>query len=235
MFGGEEHKGTPRTNFHGMYMAEVIDDVDPEYAALGRVKVRVFPMMLQLDEAVLPWAMPAMPLFEGGAADVGSYVVPMKNSKVWVFFVAGDVRSPVYFANAIGVGDGPVGSEPGLLQWTTRSGVKLKIDARSGSEQVSLETEAGHKVDIVDGGDITIEHEDGETIVLKDGAIEIGSGTLNHLINEAFKSLFDNHGHSYTPSGSGIPAKTSGPCRDPAGIVPDPITAAMITVETEAS
>ncbi len=220
----------PLMEFNGMYMAEVMDDVDPETVDSGRVRVRVFPMMTGLDEAVLPWAVPAMPLFAGAAADQGSYVVPAKNSKVWVFFVAGDVRSPVYFANAPGMTDGPSGREPEKMVFKSRSGHVITVSDVGGSEEIS------------------VEHKDGEKIVLTNDAVQLGKGTLKKLINEAFQTLFNDHVHEYLnyPSGAsvGVATKSTKPI-DP--LIPVPvavtpltgtakgITAAEMTTDTKAS
>jgi len=222
MFNGIEHMVPPKMHFPGMYMAEVIDDVDQETADSGRVKMRVFPMMTGLDEAVLPWAVPAMPLFAGAAADQGSYVVPAKNSKVWVFFAAGDVRSPVYFANAPGMTDGPSGREPEKMMFKSRSGHVITISDVSGSEEIS------------------VEHKDGQKIILKDDGIDIGTSSFKKLIHEAAATILNGHGHEYIPSGSGTPIITSKPITGgtPPTTLPNPaadITASEMTVDTKAS
>jgi hypothetical protein len=139
MFNGLEHLVPPQVDFPGMFMAEVVNNVDPESSSSGRVKVRVFPMMTGLDEAVLPLAVPAFGLFEGGSVDAGAFTVPAKNSKVWVFFAAGDVRSPVYFAAALGMSDGPAGAGPEIKVWKSRSGHIITIDDTPGSEKIKIE------------------------------------------------------------------------------------------------
>lgn len=82
--------------FSGMYRAKVIS-VDDEHKG-GRVQVRVFPMMAEVEDAVLPWATPAFPLF----GNMGAWTVPSVGSFVFVFFEAGDFMAPVYFAAAPG-------------------------------------------------------------------------------------------------------------------------------------
>ncbi len=245
MFNGIEHMIPPLMVFDGMYMAEVIDNVrpvsetDPSDDGSGRVKVRVFPMMTGLEETVLPWAIPAFGLFEGGSTDAGAFTVPAKNSKVWVFFAVGDVRSPVYFAAALGMSDGPVGADPEKKIWKSRSGHTITVSDKSGEELVEIVTAATHKVTLDDNGNtITIEHKDGEKIVITDSAIELGKGTLKTLINQGFKALFDAHQHAYVNYPAGGPpvnVQTSAPAKDILGLVPDPITPAMITVDTKAS
>jgi phage baseplate assembly protein V len=65
--------------------------------------------------------------------------------------------------------------------------------------------------------------------------ITLGKSTFKKLINEKFQSLFNNHGHDYTPSGTGEPAVTGRPVN---GIVatstPTPITSDEMTAKTKA-
>ena len=212
-FNGSEHIDVPEKTFKGYYPAEVlvnshpVSDTDSTDDKSGRVKVRVFPMMVEIDVAALPWASPAYPVFEGGASDQGFYNVPTVGSRVWVFFAAGDFNSPVYIANLSGKTDGPTTSErePGITMWQTSANHRIILDSRSGEEK------------------ITIVHKNGEKIVITDDQIQIGSGTLKKLIKEEFKALYDAHVHEYTgySGGSGSPyaAKSTKPI-DPAIPVP---------------
>lgn len=164
MWNFDEHVHMPSTRFDGIYPAEVIDDTDTSGTGTGRVKVRVFPMMSRLDEDVLPWAIPAFGLFEGAASGQGSYTVPEEGSRVYVFFSAGDVRSPVYFANAPCATDGPSGREPGKMIWKTRSGHTITINDLAGSEEVR------------------VEHTDGAVVTLKaNGKLAIGTSSQELL------------------------------------------------------
>lgn len=233
MFNGLEHMIPPLMEFNGMYMAEVIDDADPNVADSGRVKVRAFPMMTGLDEAVLPWAVPAMPLFAGAAADQGSYVVPAKNSKVWVFFAAGDVRSPVYFANAPGMTDGPSGREPQKMVFASRTGHTVTVSDNPDDTMVKVVTAAGHSVTLDDKNNkVEIVHKDGEKIVLTDSAVEIGKGTLKKLLNETAVDVFNNHIHD---AGTLLLDSTAAPCT---GVTAAPTTtlgSSNLTTDTKAS
>lgn len=223
----------PKMEFNGMYMAEVIDDVDTEIADSGRVKVRVSPMMTRLNEAVLPWATPAMPLFEGAAASQGSYCVPAKSSKVWVFFAAGDVRMPVYFANAPGATDGPDGREIEKSMWQSRTGHKVTVSDKSGEELVEVVTAAGHSIKMDDANEtVEIIHKDGEKVVLTDDAVELGKGTLKALLNEAAASIFNNHIHQ---AGSLLLDSTAAPCTGVTGAPTTSMGSTEQTVDTKAS
>lgn len=181
MFNGLEHMIPPKMEFQGMYMAEVIDNVDPINNTSGRVRLRVFPMMTGLEEAVLPWAIPAFGLFEGGSADAGAFTVPAKNSKVWVFFVAGDVRSPVYFAAAVGMMDGPTGATPEKKIWKTRSGHIITIDDTSGNEMVEVKSKGGGVITMKQDGDVKIT---GAAKVFLGPKCEVGSAPLGKCVTE---------------------------------------------------
>lgn len=201
--------------FPGMYMAEVIDGVDPENENSGRIKVRVFPMMTGLDEAVLPWAVPAMPLFEGGSADAGAFVVPDAGSKVWVFFAAGNVRSPVYFAAALGMSDGPTDATPTRKVWKTRTGHKITIDDTDGSEVIE------------------VLHKGGEKVVLTEDAVQLGKGTLYKLIDERAAATYKAHVHS--KGQVGIPTDGWATTPDPDTGPPDNDIDSDMTTDTKAS
>jgi len=84
--------------FYGMYRGLVLSNSDTDQ--LGRIKVMVYPMYKDIDTDNIPWAVPAMGLFEGAGASIGSFCVPRVNSFVYVFFEAGDYYQPVYFAEA---------------------------------------------------------------------------------------------------------------------------------------
>lgn len=95
-----------KTNFPNIYIGVVEEDNDPNKA--GRVRVRVLGLHsenrkqsdidgIPIDE--LPWAIPALPAFEGGTSGLGIFSVPVKGSWVALFMIGGDHNYPVYFAN----------------------------------------------------------------------------------------------------------------------------------------
>ena len=83
---------------YGNYRGKVVDVQDPDKK--GRIKVQVYPFWPDIEAIYLPWCVPAMPLFEGAGNNVGSLIVPKVDTYVWVFFEAGDLYQPVYFAEA---------------------------------------------------------------------------------------------------------------------------------------
>lgn len=95
-----------KTNFPNIYLGVVEEDNDPNKA--GRVRVRILGLHsdikkqsevegIPIDE--LPWAIPALPAFEGGTSGLGIFSVPVKGSWVALFMIGGDHNYPVYFAN----------------------------------------------------------------------------------------------------------------------------------------
>jgi len=94
------------TNFNGIYIGVVEDNVDPD--KMGRVRVRV--MGLHSDSkmttgndgvttAQLPWAIPASPIQGGSISGRGWSGVPEQGSHVLITFIGGDHSFPIYFAS----------------------------------------------------------------------------------------------------------------------------------------
>ena len=83
---------------YGNFRAKVEDNTDA--SQLGRIKARVYPWFSDIEIANIPYARPAMPLSVGSGTGTGSFMVPDIGSFVWVFFEAGDIYQPVYFAEA---------------------------------------------------------------------------------------------------------------------------------------
>lgn len=95
-----------KTNFPNIYIGVVEDDNDPNKA--GRVRVRILGLHsdkrkqsetdgIPINE--LPWAIPALPVFEGGTSGLGIFSVPVKGSWLALFMIGGDHNYPIYFAN----------------------------------------------------------------------------------------------------------------------------------------
>jgi hypothetical protein len=68
------------------YRAKVVENNDP--LRLGRIRVRVIPIMEEVKDSDCPWATPCW----GG----GVVYIPPVNAWVWVFFEEGDVERPVW-------------------------------------------------------------------------------------------------------------------------------------------
>ncbi len=91
-------------NLHGFHRAKVVDNKDPEY--YGRVIVWIPDIMLEnISEDTGIWARPANnPIGGRNSKDdsdqryMGSSYIPRKGSWVWIFFEAGNINRPYYFA-----------------------------------------------------------------------------------------------------------------------------------------
>uniref|UniRef100_A0A6M3K7B3 Putative baseplate protein n=2 Tax=viral metagenome TaxID=1070528 RepID=A0A6M3K7B3_9ZZZZ len=102
---------TPRQErLNGIYRGVVEDNEDPLKA--GRCKIRVFGVHTEkktknefegIPTNELPWAQPALSLAEGSVSGFGLWTVPLQGSHVFVFFEAGNIMQPRYFASAPGI------------------------------------------------------------------------------------------------------------------------------------
>jgi hypothetical protein len=122
--------------FFGNYRAIVVDNIelddDGNPVKSGRVKVRV-PSIHgdNVPDEALPWAIYSDP-FMGGLEDVGGFLVPNKDAKVWVFFEEGDHEQPVYFAGAPSKPHMPAEKDvedyPNNKVFKTKAGFVIEID-----------------------------------------------------------------------------------------------------------
>lgn len=230
------HGNTVNTSnkFYGNYRAVVVDnepvDKDGNPVYTGKVKVRVFGIHDDVDEAALPWAEYSDP-FMGGFEDLGGFIVPNKDSKVWVFFDGGDHDSPVYFAGAPAKPHMPVEKEvedyPQNKVFKTKAGFVIEIDDSeentrlrvyqpSGNEKISdhegnvTETIVGN-VERTIAGTLTVDIE-GKTIFRapemqfgEDGAVEqsVLGKQLENWINGHLLPWLNKHKHAHgTPNTS---------------------------------
>lgn len=106
MFEGMERNNT---NFPGIWLGVVEDNNDPNKA--GRVRVRILGIHSEnksitsidgIPTKELPWAIPAIPIAEGGANGLGLFSVPVQGSWVAMFLVGESHEYPVYFASIAG-------------------------------------------------------------------------------------------------------------------------------------
>ena len=59
--------------FNGMYRGTVMANSDS--GQLGKIQVKVYPMLSGVATANLPWAIPAMPLAVGAGSGYGNFTV----------------------------------------------------------------------------------------------------------------------------------------------------------------
>lgn len=99
------------TSLNGIYRGVVEDNFsDPDKS--GKCKVRVFGVHTEnkkkseldgIPTQELPWAEPAMGLFEGSVTGFGCWTIPLQGSHVFLFFECGDPQEPRYFATVPGI------------------------------------------------------------------------------------------------------------------------------------
>jgi hypothetical protein len=98
----------PPGKFNSIYRGVVENNDDPLKA--GRCQIRIFGIHSELTyhretQGVplehLPWAEPAAPIW-GGCSGIGFNGVPVQGAHVFLFFEAGDITQPRYFATAPG-------------------------------------------------------------------------------------------------------------------------------------
>lgn len=106
---------------YGIYRGVVEDNEDPE--ELGRCKIRIWGIHTKEIEKTptegvptdeLPWAEPILSLFEGSVSGFGAWTVPLQGSHVMVFFEAGHIMQPRFFASVPGKPTEPPDSSEGF-------------------------------------------------------------------------------------------------------------------------
>lgn len=182
---------------NGFFRAKVIDNNDPEQ--MGRIKVEVYPFMVGKETAdtltntegididVMPWAVPAYPLFDGAGDGFGFFAVPKEGSFVFVFFENEDIYQPVYFASAAdgvhGLPEERKTNYPDNKVWKTSSGTTINIDDSEENKEVKVVHPTGTSIIIDNDGNIIAQSVNnvtitviGNTVIHSDGNVNITSG-----------------------------------------------------------
>ena len=106
---------------NGIYRGVIEDNNDPEKR--GRCKIRVFGINTEnktktnfdgIPTEELLWSEPCMGLLEGSVSGFGLWSVPVQGSHVFVFFEAGHILKPKYFATVPGVPTNPSNPSKGF-------------------------------------------------------------------------------------------------------------------------
>jgi uncharacterized protein involved in type VI secretion and phage assembly len=178
-----EEARTPRGyggRFYGAYSALVKDVRDPD--GQGRVKVALpwapDPVPASKQKNYEAWARVASMM---GGNNRGSWFIPDVNDEVLVIFLGGDPRHPFVVGGMWNGSDAPPETMDGpgknyLKTLRSRNGVKITLDDHDGSEQLKLETPAGQKVTLKDGGAaVWIEDSNGNSVKLETGGITVNA------------------------------------------------------------
>lgn len=142
-------------NYFGKYRGTVKNNIDPMF--MGRVQVSC-PAVL--GDGSLSWAMPSVPL---SGKQMGVFVVPVNDAKVWVEFEGGDPDHPIYTGGFWGLGELPSDALTGM---PTAPSIVL---ATNGKNTITLS-------DLPGVGGITLKASSGATIMINDLGITIDNG-----------------------------------------------------------
>jgi hypothetical protein len=94
----------------GIFRGVVEDNNDPLKA--GKVRIRIHGLHSAnknksdidgIPTEELPWAEPALPIYEGSVSGFGAFSVPLNGSQVAVYFENGNLNRPIYFASLPGI------------------------------------------------------------------------------------------------------------------------------------
>lgn len=135
----------------GLFLAEVVDLVDPDQ--LARVKVRLHATAGVAGQDGPVWARVA----SGFAGDRrGAFWMPDVGDLVVVAFLQGDARLPVVLGGVWHGRASPPQSMDGagrnnLKVICSRNGVKVTLDDEDGRERIRLETPGGQSLTLSDG------------------------------------------------------------------------------------
>ena len=165
-------------NFYGMYRGKVLSNTDS--SQLGRIKVQIYPMLADItDTDLLPWAVPAYPIWDGSGSGVGYFAVPDVDTFVFTFFEAGNIYQPVYFAEAptatLGLPSDRTTSYPNTKVRKSSSGITYITDD---TLKQSIIKTAGGIVSTIDdiASTVKLEHPTGTYILVSaDGGVTIHS------------------------------------------------------------
>jgi hypothetical protein len=141
-----------------IYRGKVLSNTDPIQA--GRIKIQVYPMFAGITNSVLlPWAIPANPIWDGAGAGIGHFAVPDVNSYVYVFFEQGDHYQPVYFAEAptatLGLPSDRTVNYPNRKVVKSSSGITFIVDDTAQHVRINHPTGTYALIDTV--GNITLD------------------------------------------------------------------------------
>ena len=172
--------------FNGIYRGLVMNNTDPQF--LGRIKIKVFPMFINIEDDHLPGAVPAFSIFSGAGSNFGTFAVPEIGSFVFVFFEGNSVHQPVYFAEAptaqYGLPDSRTTNYPFRKVTKTKNGIEFYVDDKS--KEVKFIHPSGTNITIDGDGNITINgnnnivvDNNGNIIVNSVGSITLKGSTIN--------------------------------------------------------
>jgi hypothetical protein len=149
----------PDTKLTGIYRGVVEDNNDPLQA--GRVRIRVFGVHSPNTKETstdgiapenLPWAQPANSLIEGAISKYGFFGVPLQGAHLFVFFEAGNIMQPRYFASAPAIVESTSTATDGFKDpdgvYPDKTGADWDTSLGTYPHNVVLHVHGGHIIEI---------------------------------------------------------------------------------------
>jgi len=161
-------------SYFGKYRGTVKNNIDPMF--MGRVQVSC-PAVL--GEGNLSWAMPSVPL---SGKQMGVFVVPVNDAKVWVEFEGGDPDYPIYSGGFWGLGELPSDALTGLptapsIVLATNGKNTITLNDLPGVGGITLKASSGASITINDLG-ITIDNGKGAKITMMGPNLDMNGGAF---------------------------------------------------------
>ncbi len=158
--------------FYGKYRGIVTNIEDP--LKIGRIQARVPDV---LGNETSGWALPCVPFAGDG---MGFYALPSTNARVWVEFEQGDPDYPIWSGCWWGSQD----ELPDEVQQEPYKKVVIKSDNRqiivlddSGSGEITIQTNGGQKI-VLNSTSIKIDNGNGATVELSGPKVAVNDDAL---------------------------------------------------------
>jgi len=153
--------------YYGIYHGTVADVEDEEF--LGRIKVKV-PFIYGEDKVPNKWAWPKGNL---AGKQIGFFAVPNVGDAVWVSFVGGDPRFPVWEHGWWATDEVPEEAKdedrtsPSKMIWKSTSGHTIELDDLEEKELIRIKDKWGNEVLLNEEGMQLSTHEEATVNVVK--------------------------------------------------------------------
>jgi uncharacterized protein involved in type VI secretion and phage assembly len=161
---------------YGKYRGTVVNNIDP--LQKGRLLVQV-PDVLGLG--VSSWAMPCVPI---AGPQMGTYVIPLIGSKVWIEFEGGNADYPIWTGGFWGsAAEVPVlafagiPASPNIVLQTTGQNTIVVSDLPGPTGGIMLKSMTGASIIVNDTG-IYIQNGKGASLIMTGPATTINNGAM---------------------------------------------------------
>jgi hypothetical protein len=202
-------------NMKNTYRGKVIDNNDPKKQ--GRCKVKVYGLYDEIPNSDIPWSNPTQGFL---GSDVSSLIIPLNGTIVNVVFEDDDVYKPVYTTKTFITTEIPSKAKDGypdnMVFFESNDGDSFTFNRKTGdmilthrsgtiielNKDIKIESSDGSKIEM--DKDITVEGSSGSSVTIKsNGDIEIGgSGLMQALLTESFKTALEAHTHTVVVAGA---------------------------------